>query len=184
MSYRKISKLAPLSNADRCLILRQRWTMAFLGVSRSKRRVLNVDETWLGMADFRPMKWQPKSMVNSLSCPTIMPRISMIVGLDTDGRVYFSLTQANTDSDVMTTFLRALFRQLDRETPGWQESSTILLDNASWHTSPVMKERLARLELPIIYSGPYSYAAAPIESVFSALKFGELNRSKLPTGKK
>ena len=40
---------------------------------------------------------------------------------------------------------------------------------------PEMKERLARMELPIIYSGPYSYSTAPIELVFAALKFGDLN---------
>ena len=37
-----------------------------------------------------------------------------------------------------------------------------------------MKQRLARLQLPIMYSGPYSYAAAPIESVFAAIKFGDI----------
>ena len=44
----------------------------------------------------------------------------------------------------MTTFLRYLVKQLDRETPDWQENSTILLDNASWHSKPEMKERLAK----------------------------------------
>ena len=38
--------------------------------------------------------------------------------------------------------------------------------------------------LPIIYSGPYCYAAAPIELMFAALKLGELNPERLPTGKK
>ena len=98
--------------------------------------------------------------------------------------MWFALTQATTDADVMTTFLRYLVRQLDSETPGWQESSTILLDNASWHNKPEMKERLAKMELPIIYSGPYSYSTAPIELVFGALKFGELNSDRLSTGKK
>ena len=84
----------------------------------------------------------------------------------------------------MTMFLRYLVRQLDLETPGWQENSTILLDNASWHSKPEMKERLAKMELPIIFSGPYSYSAAPIEMVFSALKLGDLNPERLPTGKK
>ncbi len=40
------------------------------------------------------------------------------------------------------------------------------------------------MNLPIIYTGPYSYAAAPVESVFAALKFGDLNPDRLPTGKK
>ena len=47
-----------------------------------------------------------------------------------------------------------------------------------------MKQRLARLGLPIIYSGPYSYSSAPIESMFAALKLGDLNPDRLPTGKK
>ena len=67
------------------------------------------------------------------------------MALDTEGRIWCALTQANTDADVMTTFLRYLVRQLDRETPGWQEGSTILLDNAKWHTNAVMKERLAKM---------------------------------------
>ena len=40
------------------------------------------------------------------------------------------------------------------------------------------------MELPIVYSGPYSYSAAPIEKVFAALKLGDLNPERLPTGKK
>ena len=38
--------------------------------------------------------------------------------------------------------------------------------------------------LPIIYSGPYCYASAPIELMFAALKLGELNPERQPTGKK
>ena len=47
-----------------------------------------------------------------------------------------------------------------------------------------MKARLARMDLPVIYSGPYSYGSAPIELMFSALKLGDLNPERLPTGKK
>ena len=108
----------------------------------------------------------------------------MLVALDTDGRIWCALTQANTDADVMTTFLRHLVRQLDQEDPGWQETSTILLDNAAWHANALMKQRLARMGLPVIYTGPYSYAAAPVELVFAALKLGDLNPNRLPTGKK
>ena len=38
--------------------------------------------------------------------------------------------------------------------------------------------------LNLIFSAPYSYSAAPVETLFSGLKFGELNPEKLPTGKK
>ncbi len=84
----------------------------------------------------------------------------------------------------MTLFLRHLVRQLDREDPGWEVDSLILLDNAKWHSNEVMKSRLAKMNLPIIYSAPYSYSTAPVESAFAALKLGELNPERLPTGKK
>ena len=36
----------------------------------------------------------------------------------------------------------------------------------------------------MVWSGPYSYSTAPIEMVFGALKFGEINPEKKPTGKR
>ena len=73
---------------------------------------------------------------------------------------------------------------MDNEQPGWQENSYILLDNAAWHNSKEMMERLDKMKLPIIYSGPYSYSSAPVELLFAALKLGDINPQRLPTGKK
>ena len=38
-----------------------------------------------------------------------------MVALDTDGKIWFALTQANTDASVMTLFLRYLVRALDKD---------------------------------------------------------------------
>ena len=35
-----------------------------------------------------------------------------------------------------------------------------------------------------MFSGPYSYSAAPIETLFSLIKLGELNKDYGSTGKK
>ena len=98
--------------------------------------------------------------------------------------VYFSLTQANTDQDVMLVFLVHLVRQLDSERPGWRDDTVMLLDGARYHTGSKVREYMRKLKLEVIWCGPYSYSAAPIETVFSFLKFGELNVDKHPTGKK
>ena len=47
-----------------------------------------------------------------------------------------------------------------------------------------MMKRLARLGINVMYSGPYSYSAAPVELAFAALKLGDLNPDRFPTGKK
>ena len=53
-----------------------------------------------------------------------------------------------------------------------------LWDNAPYHTSAVTLQIISQLGLQVIFSGPYSYSAAPIETFFSGLKFGELNQSR------
>ena len=40
----------------------------------------------------------------------MMPRISMIVAMDTNGNVYQSLTQSNSNSKIMELFFRQLVR--------------------------------------------------------------------------
>ena len=77
-----------------------------------------------------------------------------------------------------------LVAKLDEETPGWQESSVILLDNAPYHVSADARSYLRKMQVPIMYTAPYSYSASPIESLFSILKLGELNEEREPTGKR
>jgi len=61
MSYKKIKPVAWQANSTRNLILRQQFALSMLSNLRGKyTTVINVDETWLGMTDFRRMKWQEK----------------------------------------------------------------------------------------------------------------------------
>lgn len=50
--------------------------------------------------------------------------------------------------------------------------SVILLDNAKYHTSEDTREAMRKLDIPVIFSGPYSYSSAPIERLFAGLKNG------------
>ena len=69
----------------------------------------------------------------------------MIAALDTDGRVFFSLSHAVTDQDTLMLFLRHLAVALDKDSPGWQEDSTILLDNAPYHTGEDIKSYMLKM---------------------------------------
>ena len=91
----------------------------------------------------------------------------MIAALDTEGRVWFSLSHSNTDSNIMITFLHHLVQVLDSETPGWRETSRILHDNAPYFTSEETRAAVKAMGLNMTFSAPYSYSASPIETVFS-----------------
>lgn len=155
-----------------------------LPMLEARRRIINVDETWLNDSTYYRKLWFPKGEVCSMPTMTVSPRISVIAAIDTEGHTWLALTQANTDSNVLLTFLRSLMMRLDRELPGWQQDTVWLLDGARYHTSPEMRSHFEALDLPVIYTAPYSYSSSPIERLFAALKLGELNQEKVSTGKR
>ena len=66
--------------------------MAFLAQDLKHKNVINLDETWLGMADFRRRHWRPYKENCSVRTKQMVPRISMITGVDKLGNIYLCLT--------------------------------------------------------------------------------------------
>ena len=108
----------------------------------------------------------------------------MIAAIDTNGRVYFALTQANTDANVFVLFLKGLFDKLSSEDRHWKSKTLILFDGAKYHLSGSVKDFLVKSKVKAILSAPYSYDTAPIELFFSLLKRTNLNPNRLSSGKK
>ena len=119
LSYVKGKKLAAGTNTQKSRVLRQQYALRMLPLLEQKTRVINVDETWLNETSFQRKVWAPKNGLGNMNLSTVTPRLSMIAALDTEGRVWFSLSHANTDSNIMITFLHQLQQALDNETPGW-----------------------------------------------------------------
>ena len=94
----------------------------------------------------------------------------MIVGLDTSGHVYLSLVQGNSNSKIMEIFFQKLAKKLEMENPKYRDSVVILLDNAAYHTCASTLAVLRRLQLQVLFTGPNSYLAAPIELLFGSFK--------------
>ena len=108
----------------------------------------------------------------------------MIAALDTDGRVFFSLGHATTDQDTFMLFLRHFVAELDKDSPGWQEDSVILMDNAPYHTGEEIRSYMLKMQLPVMFTAPYSYSSSPIETLFAHLKLGDINPARESMGKK
>ena len=64
---------------------------------------------------------------------SIFPRITLILGIDTLGNVYYSLAQANSNSSMMELFFRELVSILDKDQPSWRNTIVMLVDGASYH---------------------------------------------------
>ena len=108
----------------------------------------------------------------------------MIVGLDTFGSVYLSLLQSNSNSKIMEIFIIELVKKLDGERAEWRKNTVILLDSAPYHCSPATLRVLEKQKVPIIFTGPHSYDAAPCELFFAHFKSKDINPRHVPTGKR
>ena len=98
--------------------------------------------------------WRIHKSTNSMKNPLVNPRVSLIAGIDTEGHLYLSLVQANTNNDVMRAFLQWLARRLDSERKNWRSNTIIQLDGASYHLCKETKGTLEQLGMSVIYSGP------------------------------
>ena len=59
------------------------------------------------------MKWRPAGNTNSLAVLAMSPRISIIAAIDSLGNAYMTLTQVNTNSEVMGVYFKYLAQKLD-----------------------------------------------------------------------
>ena len=88
-----------------------------------------------------------------MSTKTLSHRVNMIAAVDTEGRLYLSLTQFNTDSDVMLMFLSRLATVLTAEDKHWRDNTVLLLDNAPYHRSVLVRQHLLKLGVQVVLSG-------------------------------
>ena len=154
-----------------------------MNIDLKRKNIINIDETWLGMTDFRRMQWQFPGLPNSVAKKQMSPRVSMIAALDTSGRIHVSLLQSNNNSQTMEVFFTHLINMLDEKDRYWRKNTIFMCDGASYHTSEVMRNFYKTNNVPLLFTGPHSYAASPIELFFAAFKKGDVNPNKVATGK-
>ena len=183
MRFRKVVPIAIHGNSPKNLVLRQQFAMHLIRLLREGKTILNIDESWISMSDFRRRKWQSPGTTNSVAQLLAADRIFMIVGIDSMGEVHLSLLQSNSNGGVMEIYFRQLVRQLDKARPQWRENTVILMDNARYHWSKATTRVLKALNVPVLYTGPHSYAASPCELWFAAFKSRDINPRRLSLSK-
>ena len=76
-------------------------------------------------------------------------------------RIIFLGSEVN---DEVANVIVAQLLFLEAEDPDFREKTLLLLDNAPYHKSEQTRAAIKKLGLPVIFSGPYSFESAPIET--------------------
>ena len=104
------------------------------------KRLINIDETWISEKDFRRKCWRSRNVSNSIGTSAVSPRITFMVAIDTDGSIFFALSQLNTDTDSKRLLLHELCNALDKDRPDWRETSVCFMDNAGYNRDELTME--------------------------------------------
>ena len=108
LKFKKIKKVPFHGNSEKNLVLRQQFAMKLLELLENGKRVLNIDESWLSSTNFKRSKWREHGTTNSMPERHMNPRIAIIAAIDTEGDIYLSLNQVNTDIPMMKLFISKL----------------------------------------------------------------------------
>ena len=98
LKYKAVQYTEVQANSERCLVLRQQYALILLGLLQAGKRLINVDESWVDQTSYTRRHWRPIAGQPSLARRSVTPRISLIAAIGTDGSVFLSLTQVNTDT--------------------------------------------------------------------------------------
>ena len=76
------------------------------------------------------MGWQRKVVGDYVTEHIILPRITLILGVSSWGKIYYSLMQANSNEDTIRLYFYRLVEQLDQADPKWRKDTIFQLDGA------------------------------------------------------
>lgn len=128
--FQKIRKLDDRANSERCLISRMKFALRFIELMKTRTRIVMVDESWY--VDLGQRLYQRKGQKNSQTMVQLNPRISVIIAIDSFGKLYISFSQGNNNATTMELFVRDLISQLEKENKGFRSNSLICHDCCSY----------------------------------------------------
>ena len=59
---------------------------------RKGKKIINIDETWIGELDYRKQKWRKRGCPNTVTAKEVTPRLTLIAAVDTQGKIYLAMT--------------------------------------------------------------------------------------------
>ena len=183
-SFRRVVRVGYSPNEDAQLRLRHDFAAKYLEVLAAGKRVINLDESLVNQLNFSRKLWLKKGSRHVVLKKVVNPQVVLIAAVDSNGGVYMSFSQANTNAWTFQLFVEELVKVLELEDEHWKANTILLLDNATYHRSKVFVAYAKKENIPLLYASPVSPQLCPVERLFGWLKRGDLNPENHKTGKR
>lgn len=100
-SYRRIKRVAHAGNSEKNKVLRHLYARKMLQIYSEGTHVVNIDESWVSVSDFRRHCWNRSAAINSLAEQSMGHKVNLICAVSSEGPVWLAQTQCNTDENIM-----------------------------------------------------------------------------------
>ena len=97
LRFKMLKAVNPRTNCDRAMVQRQQYALFLLNEMLEGKRIINIDESAVGQGVFIRKGWTVAGSQAKHSVKPFGYRLSLLAALDTDGLLYFAVSQANTD---------------------------------------------------------------------------------------
>jgi len=131
------------------------------------RTIINVDESIITLTENRKRSWLVKGVQSKATIPRRPGQLNIIAGVSSQNRFYFTVNRGKNNGYCFVLFLVKLCEQLDEENNNWRLNTIVIIDNAGYHKSKYVREKVQQLKIPLMFLGPYQFRLAPIEIFFS-----------------
>ena len=167
MSYKKIYKKEILANTLKAKQKRQYAAYLFARLIAEGKQVINIDESTLDQTYYIRKGWGVKGQKLFTVKGTRLNKFNIIAAASNHGAVWFQTNNGKNNSITFWNFILNLILNLQEENPLWRRHTVFLLDNAQFHKSDWIIDKFVEFQIPVLFSGPYSYDASPIEKIFA-----------------
>ena len=136
--------------------------------------IVSIDETSINGNIHGAYGWGPIWGTREIESLRLQDKLSIIAAIFSDGHWVLRMSRCNTNSNVFIEFvdeLRKFINDKDYYKDYYKDKTILLLiDNASYHKTKPVVEKLRWISRLIIFIPPYSPQFNPIELFLAALK--------------
>ena len=132
--------------------------------------IVSIDETSINGSIHGAYGWGPKGGTREIASLRLQDKLSIIAAIFSDGHWVLRMSRCNTNSNVFIEFVDELRKFINSKDYYKDKTILLLIDNASYHKTKPVVEKLRWISRLIIFIPPYSPQFNPIELFFAALK--------------
>ncbi len=170
LSWRRMKSEKDYINSWKNISLRKMFAQKMMQIFEMRKSILNFDESTISGSTGKTMSWTARGLRKARRFRLEVTGISILLAVGSNGEKFFQYLSGNNNEVSVANFLVEVATAMDDVDERWKENYIFLMDNCPSHKTPMVRQIIRKLQIPVLFSAPASFKTAIIELIFGALK--------------